>query len=159
MKSQSSSQSSSSSDTAPPGGWCRGLEADISDVEDERPAAGLPRGDQIFHHLALPIHGDATPAGQRGHVDPVPRAFECEVNPVVAQALAVEAIGHPHLVQQVDRALFEHAGADPLDHVVAIVTLDDDRIDPVQMEQVPEDQAGGTRADDGHLGARALHAA
>jgi hypothetical protein len=38
--------------------------------------------------------------------------------------------------------LFEHPGSDAVDHEVAIAVLDDEGVDAVEMEQVPEQQAG-----------------
>ena len=57
----------------------------------------------------------------------------------------------PDCVEQVDRALFENAGADALLHVLAALRLDHDGLDALQVEQVREQQAGRSGADDAHL--------
>ena len=57
------------------------------------------------------------------------------------------------LVEQVDRALLEHAGADAAAHVVARCALEDHAVDAVAVQQLPEQQAGRAGADDHDLGA------
>ena len=47
------------------------------------------------------------------HVDAVARAAEGELHAVVDQPLAMGARAGADLVQQLDRAFLEHAGADP----------------------------------------------
>jgi hypothetical protein len=55
--------------------------------------------------------------------------------------------------QQVHRDLFEHAGADAPEHVVAALAFDDDVVDACLVQQLPEQKAGGAGADDRDLGA------
>ena len=52
----------------------------------------------------------------------------------------------------VHRALLEHAGAHPLLDVLAAARLEHDGLDPVQVQQVGEQQAGRAGADDADLG-------
>ena len=80
-----------------------------------------------------------------------------DVDAVVPQALAAQAVADADRVHQIDRALLEHAGAHALDHVVPAAVLDDDRIDAVQVQQVAEHQPGGSGADDADLCAYGLH--
>ena len=70
----------------------------------------------------------------------------------MTQAAAVEPGAHAHGAQQVHRTLLEDAGAHAIDHVVARAVFQDDRVDPVEMQQVPEQESGGAGADDSHLG-------
>jgi hypothetical protein len=53
--------------------------------------------------------------------------------------------------------VLEQTGADALLAVFARARLNDDRLDPAQVQQVREDQSGGTGADDPDL--RACHRA
>ena len=62
-------------------------------------------------------------------------------------------IADAHRVHQVHGALLEHAGTDALDDVLAAVALDDDRVDAGLVQQLPQHQARGARADDADLGA------
>ena len=55
------------------------------------------------------------------------------------------------LGQQVDRALLQHAGAHAVLDVVAVAALEDDRVDAGEMQQMRQQQARRTGADDAHL--------
>jgi len=57
-------------------------------------------------------------------------------------------LGDADLFQQADRALFQHAGADPRQHVIAVLALQDDVVDADTMQQLSEQHAGRPRADD-----------
>ena len=86
------------------------------------------------------------------------RAAEGEVDAVVPHALAREAPADADLAHQVHRPLLEHARAHALDHVLPAAVLEDDGVDALEMQQMPEHQAGGPGADDAHLGAREVTA-
>ena len=58
----------------------------------------------------------------------------------------------PALVEQVDRDLLEHAGADAAEHVVGAALLEDDVVDAGLGQQGAEQQAGRAGADDRDLG-------
>ena len=90
-------------------------------------------------------------AGELVEGDPVALAAEAKLHAVVHEALALQALAHPHLDEQVDRALLEHAGADPSLHVLAVAVLEDDRLDALEVEEVPEHEARRPRADDPDL--------
>ena len=79
-------------------------------------------------------------------------AVEAQLDAVVHEALALEALAHAHLLQQVDGALLEHAGADALLDVLAVARLEHHRVDPGAVEQLAEHEAGGTGPDDADLG-------
>ena len=86
----------------------------------------------------------------------MPRSAKCQVDAVVPQALARQAVADAHRVHQVHRALLEDAGTDTLDDVLARVALDNDRIDASLVQQLTQNQARGARADDGDLGAHVI---
>ena len=90
-------------------------------------------------------------AGEAVHVDAVARPAEQELDAVVHQPLAVHPLAHAGLVEQVDADLLEDAGADAAEHVLAAHPLDDDVVDPGVVQQLAEQQARGTGADDGDL--------
>src|SRR5437764_8749615 len=85
-------------------------------------------------------------------------AFEAQLDAVMDQALAVHALGHAHLAQQVHRALLQHAGPNAGFDVRARTVLEDHRLDALQTEQLGQHQTGRTRADDGYLGAHVTEA-
>ena len=80
-------------------------------------------------------------------------AVELELDPVVDDPLALQPLADAGRDEQVDRALLEHPGADPLLDVLAAAALEHDRLDPRLLEQAAERQAGRAGADDPDLGA------
>ena len=79
-------------------------------------------------------------------------AAEAQLDALVDHPLAVQALRHAGLIEQVDGALLEHAGAHaPLD-VVARAQLEHDGVDPAQLEQAGEDEPGRPGSDDRDLG-------
>ncbi len=84
-----------------------------------------------------------------------PLARKLQLDAVVDQPFAPQPLADADLVQQVDRALLEDAGADPLLDVLAAPVLEDDRVDALEVQQMREHQPGGTGADDPDLGALA----
>ena len=125
---------------------------DVGGLEQDRLAGGEAGGDQVLHHLVLAVDGDV-PAGEGGEVDPVVAAGEAQVHAVVRQALAPQAVADAGGDQQVLDAVFQHAGADAVFHVLARAGFQHHRLDAAQVQQVGEQQAGGTGADDANLGA------
>ena len=93
---------------------------------------------------------DAVKHGEPG-VFLVARAVEAELDAAVRQALGVHPRAGAGGVEQVDRHLLEHAGADPAEHVVGAALLDDDGVDAGPVQQGAEQEAGGAGADDGDL--------
>ena len=87
----------------------------------------------------------------------MPRSAERQLDPVVQQSFAMHARAEARLVEQVDRRLLEHAGADAAEHVFAAAALEDDVVDAGVVQQLAEEQARGTCADDRDLGARGRH--
>ena len=63
-------------------------------------------------------------------------ATKGQLDAVVDQALAMQPRGDSGLFQQRDRSLLEHPGTDPLQHIVAALPFDDDRLDAVPVEQL-----------------------
>ena len=130
---------------------CRRIDAHVLDLEVQRLLRLAPGGDQVLHHLLLAVDHDR-PAAQLGEVDPVALPVVAQLDPLVDRALAVHPLSHACLAQRVHRALLEHAGAHALDHVLLVAVLEHDRLDPVQVQQVGEQQAGGAGPDDPDLG-------
>ena len=75
----------------------------------------------------------------------MPRAAEAQLHTVVDEALTVQPLPHAALAQDVGRALFQDPGALPVLHVVAVAALQDHRIDPLQVQQVGQQQARPAR--------------
>ena len=67
---------------------------------------------------------------------------------------AVHARAQADLAQQRDGAGFEHAGANPLQHMGAGLPLQHDAVDAVAVENMGKQQSGRAAADDRHLRSR-----
>jgi hypothetical protein len=109
--------------------------------EQERRAGFDASGDQVLNDLLLAVNRDAAAVGQLVERDSVALAAEAQLNAVVHEPLPLEALAHAHLEQEVDGALLEHAGADAALYVVAVASLEDDRLDALEMQELPEHQA------------------
>jgi len=90
------------------------------------------------------------------HVDAMARPLEQQFDAFVRQAFGLGARIDAGARQQIHRHLFEHAGADAAQHVVAALAFDDDVVDACLEKQLAEQKAGGACADDGDLGAHGV---
>ena len=114
------------------------VHADVVDLEQQLGARRQPRLDEVADHLLLAVDGDRGTAGQLRQRDPVPDAVEAQLEPLVHEPLAVQALAQPGGPQQVDGALLEHPGAHALLDVGAAARLEHDGLDPLRGEQVAE---------------------
>ena len=94
----------------------------------------------------------ARPSVSSDEVDAVPAPVEAQLEAVVDQALAMQAVGQAGLVEQVDRALLEHAGAHARLDVLAAACLEDHGRDALSRQQVGQQQPGRAGAHDPDLG-------
>ena len=67
---------------------------------------------------------------------------EQQVEPVMDQSLPAKPCACSNGGEQVDRAAFEDAGADPRKNIVPAAPFDDDGVDPRLAEELPEQQSG-----------------
>jgi hypothetical protein len=86
--------------------------------EEDRVAGAEAGRDEVFDDLLLAVDVDGAATRQLGQVESYAAAVDVERQPVMDHALAVQAIGQAELVQQVDRTLLEHAGADAVLDVI-----------------------------------------
>ena len=133
------------------------VDADVLDLEEQRAASHEARFDEIVDDLVLSVDGNRAPTRQAGHVDPMARAVEGKIDAFVPQPLAREPPADADLAHQIDRALLEHARAYPFDDVLPAAVFEDDRVDALEMQQLPEHQSGRASADDADLGAGGGH--
>ena len=128
------------------------VDADVADLEQERRARGEPcLRSRSFDDLCLAVDGDRPPPVSSLSGDAVALAVEAELDAVMDETLALQALADARLDEQVDRALLEHARADALLDVVAAAALEDDRLDALAVEQVREHQPCGPGPDDADL--------
>ena len=84
------------------------------------------------------------------------RPLDADLDAVVHQAFALHTRADARLLEQIDRALLDHAGADAAQHVARRVPLEDDVVDAVLMQQLAQQQSGRARADDRDLRAHVI---
>jgi hypothetical protein len=67
------------------------------------------------------------------------------------EAVVVHASADACLVEEIDCNLLDDAGTDAAEHMLAGVPLDDDIVDPLVMQELAEQKAGRTGADNDNL--------
>ena len=85
-------------------------------------------------------------------IDPVALSAKSKLDAFMNQAFAVRALAGADLIEQRDGALFQKAGPNAAKHIVRRVTFQDDVVDAVSVQQLPEQKAGRACADDGYFG-------
>ena len=101
------------------------VQRQVFDFMQQRTSGGPPCRVQIFLQFVLTVDRDGAAAGQLVHVDAMARAAEADVDAVMDEALAPHAVAESDGVEQIDRALFEDAGADAVDHVFLAPRFED----------------------------------
>ena len=76
---------------------------------------------------------------------------ELDLDPVMDEALPLQPLADPDVDEEVDRPLFEDAGADSVLDVVPRPILENDRLDAFAMEQLGEREPRGAGAHDPDL--------
>jgi hypothetical protein len=74
-----------------------------------------------------------------------------QLDAVMHQAIATQALGNAGLLEQSDRALFEHPRPGAPFNMVARPRFEDDAFDAVHAEQAGKQQSRRPRADDADL--------
>ncbi len=112
-------------------------------------------GDQVLDDLVLGVERDGLAAGQLVQIDPVRLSGEAQVDSPVHGPLALHPFAEAHLGQQIDRALLEHAGPDGRLDLRPAAQLEHDGLDPLQVQEVGEQQPCRAGPDDADLRAHA----
>lgn len=133
------------------------MDGNVRGFEEERLTCGLAGVDQIRDHFVLSVDGDGA-SGERGKVDAMPHAAEGKIDAFMPHAFFRETAADTSFVKEIDRALFQHAGANAFDHVSLRAVFDDDRFDAFQMEQMRQQEPCRTRTDNPDLRADIRHA-
>jgi hypothetical protein len=84
------------------------------------------------------------------------RPAHTTLHAVVNVALAIHPPRQPVRAQHIDGGLLEYARPDARENVVAAVLLQHHARNAVAMQDLGQQQAGGTAADDGNLGSHRL---
>ncbi|PAV93217.1 hypothetical protein WR25_22854 [Diploscapter pachys] len=122
----------------------------VGRIDDRRPTQ-LASLHQVAGDLGLAVDHHRLASGQCLEVKTLAMTTDQQLDPFMDQPFAIHALGHAGFAQQLDRALFEHAGTDAPQHIVRGLALDDQRIDAGVVQQLAEQQAGRAGADDCNL--------
>ena len=111
----------------------RGVALDLVDghvrgLEHDRVSGGEAGSDEVLDDLLLAIDRDRV-ADELVEVEAVPATLEGQLDAPVGQALAVESFGDAELAEEGDAGVFEHAGADTMLDVLAVVAFEHDAVD------------------------------
>ena len=118
------------------------MQAHLGRLEDERPACRETRGYQVLDHLGLPIdHDPAGPSAPRSRAGEL--AVEPQVDAVVDESFAVEALREAVLAEEVDDALLEDAGAQAALDIFPRATLQNDGVDSRRVQRCPNTRPAG----------------
>src|SRR5216684_1597685 len=97
--------------------------------EKNRSAGIQARLHQVLDYLVLRVDHDRAPAGQLGERDAVRMPAEAQIDAMVHEALALQALSHSAFLQQIDSSLFKHAGAEGGFDLLAAAGLEHHRLD------------------------------
>ena len=133
------------------------VELDILRFFDDASAVALPDPVQFLGDRGLSVRPHR-PAGVRLGVDEKRIAvLPDDEAAVMRMTFAIHPFAGAGLAQNLDRAEFEHAGADAFQHIGFRLPLEDDAVDSVAVQQMGEEQAGRAAADDRDLSALHVH--
>jgi hypothetical protein len=92
--------------------------------------------------------------GRAGHVQPVPSASESDLYASMRKSFVDQMLRDSEHRQQIDGSLLEDPRTYAGHHVIAGLAFQDDILNAVMVEKLPEHEAGGSAADDGYLGSQ-----
>ena len=127
------------------------LEADGLGFVVELTACCAAHGGEIFQNFVLGIDRDGFSAREIGEIDAMAGAIETQPDAFVNQAFALQARAHAGLLQQVDGALLEDAGADALLDIFLGAGFKDDGFDSLEMKKMREGESCRACSDDSDL--------
>jgi hypothetical protein len=81
-------------------------------------------------------------------------SVEAQLDSVVHHTFAFHPFAHSRFREQVNRTLFQNAGAHPFLNILPAAIFDHDRFNSLQVEKVGEHEASRSRAYDSDLGTR-----
>ena len=126
------------------------VERDVRDLEVERAAALEARGDEVLDDLGLPVDDDRL-ADQLVEGDAVALAARLQLDACVDEPLAAHPLADAGLLVELGDVVLEDTRPDPRLDVVAASVLEDDRVDPGDVEQLGQRQARRACSDDRDL--------
>src|SRR6185436_16080836 len=106
---------------------------------------------QVVGDLSLPVDHHHFAVGVPGKINSLKPAIECNINPLMDKSLLIHASTRPGFTEEISHALFDNPRTDSSQHIIAAATLQNNRINPLQMQQPPQQQSGRTRTNDAYL--------
>jgi hypothetical protein len=107
---------------------------------------------EVFQHFVLRVDSDSFSASEILEINAATAASKAQLDSIVNQAFAFQALAKAHFHEQIDCSLLQHAGAHALLGILATPILHDDGVNPLQIQKVRQHQTGGTSANDSDLG-------
>ncbi len=114
------------------------------------------RGDQILDDFLLRINGDGF-ANQILKINAMALSIEAKFDPLMLQALSLQALAHSGTRENVHRALLQHAGTHTSFHVFARVSFQNYGFNTLKVQEVSQRQTRRSGADDPDLCAEVRH--
>ena len=127
------------------------VQRDVLRLVQDRQVALRRRVHQVARHLGLAIDGDVL-AGERLDVDTDQMVGGGEVEAFLHQPLGPQPLVEAQSFHQVGRHRLQHARTDTAEDIGRRLAFDDHAVDACRAQQMPEQQARGTCADDDDRG-------
>ena len=129
------------------------MQLDVFRLFDDAAAVAFPDPVQFLGDRRLAVRPHR-PAGMLPRIDRERLAvLPRDPRAVMRMAFAVHPFPDAGVAQQLDRAVFEHAGPNALEHVRLGLPLEHDAVDSAKMQHMGQEEAGGPPADDRDLSA------
>ncbi|MGY4617965.1 hypothetical protein ACVWZ4_003192 [Bradyrhizobium sp. USDA 4472] len=119
----------------------------ILGLVDGGEASRFPRVHQVERDLGLAIDHDRL-AGRGLHVDAMPTAGEGKLDAFMQQPFGMRPRAGADLVEQSNRSLLQKAGPDASEHVIRALSLENNVVDAVLTQKLPEQQSCRPGPDD-----------
>ena len=102
------------------------MHADIFNLKQNLATGRDPGIVQVFQNFVLRVNRDSFSIGELPKINSVTAAPEAQLDPMVNQAFGFYPLANPHLGEQIDRSLLQHAGTDTLLRILAAAIFKDD---------------------------------
>ncbi len=133
------------------------VHAYVRHLEEKRQPSGDPCGDEVLHDLGLPVDDDGAPSGQLAERHTVALAVELKIDASMDDPFASKPIDDAGAIEELNRSLLEHTGADARLNMLTASIFEHHRVDARAPQERGQRQAGGAGSDDRDLGAQPSH--
>ena len=119
------------------------MELDILRFLDDAPAVALPDPVELLGDRGLPVRPHRLARVRLGVDEKRLAALPDDKGSVMRMTFAVHALARARLAQHLNRAEFEHPGANALQHIGFRLPLEDDAVDPWQCSKCESSRPAG----------------